>query len=301
MKILVIGSANIDITVKVDRFPEKGETIMGKGLQYAFGGKGANQAITVGKLGGDVTFLTCVGDDTKGHELVKYLSEHHVDVSHVKYSKNSPTGTAIINVDKNGDNTIAVVQGANLECDQAYILENEELFKECEYVLLQLEIPLEAVEGAILLASKYNKKVILNPAPANAELNKDVYKHITYMTPNETESAIMANSKECDVLKNAQLLKEYGVQNVLVTLGEKGSLLYKDSNHQIEVPAIQVNAIDTVAAGDCYNGAFVKALAKGMNEEEAMKYASKASAIAVTRCGAQESIPTQEEMEAFGG
>ena len=301
MKILVIGSANIDITVKVDCFPEKGETIIGKGLAYAFGGKGANQAITIGKLGGDIVFLACVGDDAKGHELVQNLKENHVDVSHVKYSEHNPTGTAIINVDQNGDNTIAVVQGANLECDKDYILEKEELFKECDYVLLQLEIPFDAVEEAILLAAKYNKKVILNPAPASAELNKEVYKHITYMTPNETEIAIMAGLKECDVMKSAQVLKDLGVQNILITLGEEGSLLYKDENNCIKIPAQKVKAIDTVAAGDCYNGAFVKALAEGMNEEDAMKYASIASAIAVTRSGAQESIPTEDEVKNFNG
>lgn len=300
MKILIIGSANIDITVKVDRFPTKGETIMGKELAYAFGGKGANQAITIGKLGGDAIFLACVGDDAKGHELVENLKANHVDVSHIKYSKQNPTGTAIINVDEKGDNNIAVIQGANLECDKAYILEKEELFKECDYVLLQLEIPFDAVEEAIRLAAKYNKKVILNPAPASAELNKDIYKYITYMTPNETESAIMAGLNTCDVMKAARVLKDLGVQNILITLGEDGSLLYKDENNIIQVPARKVKAVDTVAAGDCYNGAFVKALAEGMSEEDAMKYASKASAIAVTRCGAQESIPTEEEVKNFG-
>ena len=299
-KILVIGSANIDITATVDRFPSVGETILGDTLSYAYGGKGANQAMACGKLGGDVTFLTCVGEDNNGIEIVKYLSKHNIDISHIKFSKNRPTGTALINIDKNGDNQIIVIQGANLDCDKEYIESNEVLFKEAEYILLQLEIPLDAVEKAIELAAKYNKQVILNPAPANL-INKDLYKYITYMTPNEKESMVMANTNNNDANENARVLKNMGVKNIIVTLGSKGSMLYKDENNIININANKVKAIDTVAAGDCYNGAFVVALSKGMNEEEAMKYASLASAIAVTRNGAQESIPNEEEMNTFGG
>ena len=302
MRILVIGSVNIDITATVERFPEKGETIIGNDLRYAFGGKGANQAITCGKLGADVVFLACVGNDSKGHEVVEYLKEHNVDMSHVKYSDDSPTGTAIINVNSNGENNIVVIPGANSECDKEYLLQNEKLFEECEFILLQMEIPLDAIETAIELASKYDKKVILNPAPANPKLSKEVYKHITFMTPNETESYLMANmDSNNDVTSSAKALKDLGVKNIIITLGSEGSMLYKDSKTIIRVPAVEVKAIDTVAAGDCYNGAFVSALSKGMSEEEAMKYASIASAIAVTRPGAQESIPNESEINTFGG
>jgi len=297
MSVLVVGSTNIDISVNVGQFPHKGETVLGSGIRYQYGGKGANQACALGKLGGDVTFLTCVGDDGYGHEIVKYLSSTGVKMDRVKYSREYSTGTAIINIDANGDNTIVVVQGANKACDVEYIRANEECFQSCDYVLLQMEIPYETIEESILLAAKYRKKVILNPAPASDHLDKKLYKHITYMTPNEGELKIMSgidgNFDEC-----AGKLMEMGVQKVLVTLGDEGAKLYTDCFKSISVPACKVDAIDTVAAGDCFNGAFTLALDRGDNEEAAMRFANRASAFAVTRRGAQESIPTKEELEA---
>lgn len=295
MSVLVIGSTNMDISVSVERFPKKGETLLGNEVNYKYGGKGANQACACGKLGADVTFLTCVGNDAHGHEIVEYLGSVGVDVSKVKYSNELSTGTAIINVDANGDNTIVVIQGANLACDVEYIRSHEECFKNCEYVLLQMEIPFDAIEEAIVLAAKYGKKVILNPAPASDRLNKDVYKYITYMTPNEVEVKVMSGSNG-DLEEEAEELMKLGVENVLVTLGAEGARLYTKDQTVINVAACKVNAIDTVAAGDCFNGAFVTALDRGDSEEVAMKFANRASAIAVTRKGAQESIPTIEEM-----
>ncbi|MBE6113581.1 MAG: ribokinase [Erysipelotrichaceae bacterium] len=295
MSVLVIGSTNMDISVSVERFPAKGETLLGKEVSYKYGGKGANQACACGKLGAEVTFLTCVGNDAHGHEIVGYLGSVGVDVSKVKYSDELSTGTAVINVDANGDNTIVVIQGANLACDVEYIRSHEDCFKTCDYVLLQMEIPFDAIEEAIKLAAKYDKKVILNPAPASDTLSKDVYKYITYMTPNEVEVKVMASSNG-ELEENAKQLQTLGVENVLVTLGSQGAKLFTKERGEIYVPACKVNAIDTVAAGDCFNGAFVTALDRGDSEEEAMKFANQASAIAVTRKGAQESIPTIEEM-----
>ncbi len=302
MKILAIGSSNVDITAVVNRFPEKGETVIGEDLRYAFGGKGANQATACGKLGGDTVFLTCVGNDSKGHETVDSLTRNHVNTSYVRYSDHRPTGTAIINVDRNGDNSIIVIQGANLECSKEYLEENEELFTACEYVLLQMEIPLDAVERAVELAAAHGRKVILNPAPADPDFRKDLYRHITYITPNETEVSVMAfGAPGHGIEESAARLIELGVQNVIVTLGCEGSLLLKKDGTSVRIPAYRVDAVDTVAAGDCYNGALVKALSEGTDIEDAMRYASMASALAVTRYGAQESIPTEEELEAFGG
>ena len=298
MSVLVIGSTNIDISIRVNRFPKKGETLLGSDISYKYGGKGANQACALGKLGGDVTFLTCVGEDAHGHEIIDSLKACGVDVSKVKYTNMHQTGTAIINVDDNGDNTIIVVQGANLECDVEYIKENEEAFAKCDYVLLQMEIPLNAIEEAIRLAAKYGKKVILNPAPASDALDKEVYKYITYMTPNETEIGIMAKQTgETKDLSNK--LKTMGVKNVLVTLGSKGAILYKEDGSEVTSDAYKVNALDTVAAGDCFNGAFVLGLDNGLSEKEAMQFANAASGIAVTRSGAQESIPTYDEVKEF--
>lgn len=296
MSVLIVGSTNMDISATMDRFPAKGETLLGNDISYQYGGKGANQACALGKLGADATFLTCVGDDGYGHEMVDYLKRTGVNMDRVKYSSTHRTGTAIINVDGRGDNTIVVIQGANLDCDVEYIRANEECFRRCDYVLLQMEIPFDAIEEAILMAAKYGKKVILNPAPASDRLPRELYRYITYMTPNEVEVGIMAGS-EGDPERNAEKLLELGVQNVLVTLGSKGAKLYSGEKESIYVPACKVDAVDTVAAGDCFNGAFAAALDRGDSEEEAMKFANRASAIAVTRRGAQESIPTKEEME----
>ena len=296
MSVLIVGSTNMDISATMDRFPAKGETLLGNDISYQYGGKGANQACALGKLGADATFLTCVGDDGYGHEMVDYLKRTGVNMDRVKYSSTHRTGTAIINVDGRGDNTIVVIQGANLDCDVEYIRANEDCFRRCDYVLLQMEIPFDAIEEAILMAAKYGKKVILNPAPASDRLPRELYRYITYMTPNEVEVGIMAGSAG-DPERNAEKLLELGVQNVLVTLGSKGAKLYSGEKESIYVPACKVDAVDTVAAGDCFNGAFAAALDRGDSEEEAMKFANRASAIAVTRRGAQESIPTKEEME----
>ena len=296
MSVLVIGSTNIDISVGVDRFPKKGETLIGKDLAYKYGGKGANQACALGKLGSDVTFLTCVGNDAHGHEIIDYLSSVGVKTDRVKYTSAYPTGTATITVDANGDNIIIVIQGANKACDVDYIRANEDCFRTCNYVLLQMEIPFDAIEEAILLAAKYNKRVVLNPAPASNALNKALYKHISYMTPNEIEIKVMAGTDE-GLEANARQLLALGVENVLVTLGSEGACLFSGVAESIHVPAYKVQAVDTVTAGDCFNGAFVAALDRGEDVREAMKFANRASAVAVTRKGAQESIPTKEELE----
>ena len=296
MSVLVIGSTNMDISVGVDRFPKKGETLIGNDLAYKFGGKGANQACALGKLGAEVTFLTCVGDDNHGHEIITYLTSVGVKTDRVKFTKEYPTGTATITVDTNGDNIIIVIQGANKGCDVDYIRANEECFRFCNYVLLQMEIPFDAIEEAIRLAAKYNKKVILNPAPASDQLDKELYKHISYMTPNEVEIRVMAGMDN-GLEANAQRLLELGVENVLVTLGSEGASLFSGVTESIHVPACKVEAVDTVAAGDCFNGAFAAALDRGEGVRDAMCFANRASAIAVTRKGAQESIPTKEELE----
>ena len=296
MSILVVGSTNMDISVSVPCFPVKGETRIGSGISYRYGGKGANQACAVGKLGGDVTFMTCVGDDRHGHEIIEYLTRTGVRTDKVKYSREHSTGTAVINVDANGDNTIVVIQGANEACDVEYIRANETCFAACDYVLLQMEIPLDAIEEAIRLAAKYGKKIILNPAPADDRLDRSLYRLITYMTPNEGELRIMSGADK-SLEENARMLMQMGVEKVLVTLGENGARLYANPFESMSVPACKVDAVDTVAAGDCFNGAFVLALDSGESEEEAMRFANRASALAVTRRGAQESIPTRKELE----
>ena len=292
--VLVIGSSNVDLSATVANLPKKGETLMGKSFSTSFGGKGANQAVACGKLGADVTFLSCVGNDDYGKNIIKYLSSVNVKTDLIKVSDNLPTGTALITIDDNGQNTIVVISGANAECDVEYLKANEEEFKKCEYVLLQMEIPIEAIEYAIECAYKYDKKIILNPAPADPNISVEALKKVDYLTPNETEVEIMAKTK--GFKESCDALLELGINNLIVTLGDKGAAIINKETNEI-VEGFKVEAIDTVGAGDCFNGAFVTALSKGKNEAEAIKFANKASSIAVTRKGAQEAIPTIEEME----
>jgi ribokinase len=292
--VLVIGSSNVDLSATVANLPKKGETLMGKSFSTSFGGKGANQAVACGKLGADVTFLSCVGNDDYGKNIIKYLSSVNVKTDLIKVSDNCPTGTALITIDDDGQNTIVVISGANAECDVEYLKANEEEFKKCEYVLLQMEIPIEAIEYAIECAYKYDKKIILNPAPADPNISVEALKKVDYLTPNETEVEIMAKTK--GFKESCDALLELGINNLIVTLGDKGAAIINKETNEI-VEGFKVEAIDTVGAGDCFNGAFVTALSKGKNEAEAIKFANKASSIAVTRKGAQEAIPTIEEME----
>lgn len=293
MSVLVIGSCNVDISVSVSHLPKKGETLLGHEINYSFGGKGANQAVACGKLGADVTFLGCVGSDEHGQKIREYLESVNVNCDYLKVSPIQPTGTAIISVDQVGQNTIVVIAGANSECDVDYLKAHQHAFEACDYVLLQMEIPLSAIEYAIELAKKFNKKVILNPAPALPELNPKLYAMIDYFTPNETELDIMANQSEME--QSIDYLLAKGVGNVLVTIGEKGAYLINSSTRET-IAGYAVEAIDTVGAGDCFNGAFVSALSLGESELDAIKFANKASSIAVTRKGAQEAIPMRDEV-----
>ena len=298
--ILVIGSLNMDLSIAMDRMPAVGETVLGGELTYNLGGKGANQACAAGRLGGTVKMLGCVGSDQFGVGQRESLSACGVDVSDLKESKNLPTGTAVIYVDADGNNSIVVVAGANQACDTAYLKENDELFRWCDYLLMQMEIPLEAIEYAAGRAKELGKTVILNPAPAPESLSPELLANVDYLTPNETE--LMKLSGETGsgmeaVRRGAMALMEKGLRCAVVTLGEEGALLAGQSGFRT-YPARKAEAVDTTAAGDCFNGAFVVALAEGRSEDEAIRFANTASSIAVTKKGAQSSIPSREELEA---
>ncbi|CCZ63450.1 ribokinase [Hungatella hathewayi] len=293
--ILVIGSLNMDLSIDLAKMPVTGETILGRGIAYKTGGKGANQACAAGKLGGRVRMLGCVGQDEFGQKLVKSLSESGVETNYIKESRDLPTGTAVIYVDDNGDNSIVVIPGANMACDVEYLKEQDEQFHWCDYVVLQMEIPYEAVWYSVKRAKELGKTVILNPAPAPAEIPKEVFALVDYITPNETEIAALNGKSIEDVKEGAENLLDQGVGNVLVTLGERGALLV-NRNGETFYPARKVTSVDTTAAGDCFNGAMVAALAEGQNESEAILFANIASSIAVTRKGAQESLPIREEV-----
>ena len=293
--ILVIGSLNMDLSIDLAKMPVTGETILGRGIAYKAGGKGANQACAAGKLGGRVRMLGCVGQDEFGQKLVKSLSESGVETDYIKESRDLPTGTAVIYVDDNGDNSIVVIPGANMACDIEYLKEQDEQFHWCDYVVLQMEIPYEAVGYSVKRAKELGKMVILNPAPAPDEIPEEILSLVDYLTPNETEIIALNGKSKDDIREGAEKLLSRGVSNVIATLGDRGALLVNRYGETF-YPARKVVSVDTTAAGDCFNGAMVAALAEGQSEAEAILFANIASSIAVTRKGAQESLPIREEV-----
>lgn len=293
--ILVIGGLNMDLSIDLAKMPVTGETILGRGIAYKAGGKGANQACAAGKLGGRVRMLGCVGQDEFGQKLVKSLSESGVETDYIKESRDLPTGTAVIYVDDNGDNSIVVIPGANMACDIEYLKEQDEQFHWCDYVVLQMEIPYEAVWYSVKRAKELGKMVILNPAPAPDEIPEEILSLVDYLTPNETEIIALNGKSKDDIREGAEKLLSRGVSNVIATLGDRGALLVNRYGETF-YPARKVVSVDTTAAGDCFNGAMVAALAEGQSEAEAILFANIASSIAVTRKGAQESLPIREEV-----
>ncbi|QHQ60917.1 ribokinase [Anaerocolumna sedimenticola] len=298
-KILIIGSLNMDIVVSLKNMPGLGETVSGYSLTYIPGGKGANQAYAAGKLSGDVSMLGCVGNDEFGRIQLANLKKAGVNITKLKVSDKNPTGTAIIYVNEMGDNSIVIISGANGECDVEYLKENDDLFRWCDYVILQMEIPYESVLYSIKRANRLEKKIILNPAPAPEELPDDILKMLEYITPNETELMKLTDC-ECknleDYIKASRKLLKRGAKNVLVTLGEQGALLVNEKTEKV-YPARKVESVDTTAAGDCFNAALTVGLADNMDEEEAIFFANISSSVAVTRKGAQSSLPDRTEID----
>lgn len=296
-KIIVAGSSNVDMTALMKTLPRPGETIGGATLIQANGGKGANQAVTAGRLGADITFLTCVGDDDHGRMLEKTYAEDGIDTSAMKFVKDVPTGVALIYVDAEGENCIAVAPGANNKLLPEDILKAEAIFENADYLLIQLEIPMETVEAAVSLASDKGVKVILNPAPMN-DIKDSTLDGLYLITPNETEAEKLTGihiDNEEDAHRASLALFEKGVRNVIITLGSNGSLVCTPDSTTL-IHTRKVKAVDTTAAGDVYNGALVTALAEGESLEDAARFATAAAAISVTRAGAQTSIPYRNEL-----
>ena len=297
-KILIAGSLNMDIVINMTRMPVVGETVFGDGLTYIPGGKGANQACAAGRLGGQALMLGCVGQDDFGSTLKQSLADCGVDSSNIRRTA-GPTGTASIYVNSSGDNSIVVIPGANHDCDVDHLKEMDEVFRQCTYVLLQMEIPMESVCYAIRRAKELGKVVILNPAPAPDSLPEEILPMIDYLTPNETELMKLTNQSGEDmdsIREGACLLCSRGIKNVIVTMGKQGSMLVS-GNEAAMFPARKVVSVDTTAAGDCFNGAFVVALSEGKPVDVAIRFANLASSVAVTRDGAQKSLPSREEVE----
>lgn len=286
-KILVIGSINKDLVVTSNRFPKEGETILGNNFTTCNGGKGANQACAIGKLGGDVSILGAVGDDSFAKDLAYALTSNNVNIDNLIIKNNASTGIAVITVTECGANNIIVVQGANALISKDDI--KEDLISLYDIVVIQLEIPLEIAEYAAYTAKKLGKTVVLNPSPA-VKLDKDFLSYIDILIPNETE---------IDMIGGIDYILNSGVENIIITLGAKGCDLIINKNGNIEnkhFDAYKVNVIDTTAAGDSFLGGVVRMLADNKSVEEAIIFATKVSNITVTRKGAIDSIPTYEEV-----
>lgn len=278
-----------------------GETIFGKDFFNSPGGKGANQAVAISKMGSNTYMLGMVGADYFGKQLKNNLKANGINVDYVATTDKS-TGIANIIVEENGQNRIIVVAGANNEVDIKFIQQHETLIAEADIIVTQLEIPLESVSMLLALAKKHNKLTLLNPAPAQ-KLSDDITKNVDYLMPNETELEILTDVKiesEADINKAATLILNKGIKNLIVTLGEKGARLFT-TDKVTEFQAYRVKAIDTTAAGDSFIGGFIRTLANDRPIHEAIEFGMKVAAITVTRQGAQDSIPSLEEVCAFKG
>lgn len=288
----------MDMVIEMKKMPLKGETVLGETLTYIPGGKGANQAFAAGMLGGIVNMLGCVGCDEMGEQLKQNMKKSGTCVDGIAMVQDQSSGMAIIYVDDTGDNSIVVLVGANSVCDVDYLRKNDELFQKSSYIIFQMEIPHEAVYYGIQRAKELGKTVILNPAPAPDGIPTEILAMVDYLTPNETELLKLTDQKEMSmegIRAGAQKLLSLGVKNVLVTLGDKGAFMVNQDGEHL-YPTRKVEAVDTTAAGDCFNGALAVGLAEGMSQAEAIHFANTASSIAVTRKGAQSSIPTREEV-----
>lgn len=296
--IVVIGSSNTDMIVKAGHLPLPGETVLGGQFFTAQGGKGANQAVAAARLGGQVTFVAKVGEDQFGDAAIENYLKDGINTQYVTKNPDAASGVALILVDGKGENSIAVASGANAELSEKDIDEAGEIIRSAAIVLMQLESPMDTVLYAARMAYESGAKVILNPAPA-ASIPMELYRYLYAVTPNETESELLTGVKVTDensALKASEVFIGRGVRRVVITMGSKGAFV-NDGDKSYMVSARKVKAVDTTAAGDTYNGAMCVALAEGKTLRESLEFATKASAIAVTRMGAQPSIPTREEVD----
>ena len=296
--IVVVGSINIDLVSKAERIPVSGETVLATEFKTHLGGKGANQAVAIARLGYPVHMIGKVGSDSFGEKLRSGLEQAGVDISAVGTVEDS-SGVAMIVVSPEGDNIIIVTPGANSALRPHDLDAHVEMIRSARLVLAQLETPMDTIEYLAQLCEREGVPLMLDPAPSHA-LSPAVLRQISWFTPNETEAAFYAAGKKKEsVEETAERLLQQGLRGVVLKLGASGVYLRRQEGLKLHVPAFPVKAVDTTAAGDAFNGAFAVGLARGQSPQESARFAAAAAAVSVTRAGAQPSMPTTDEVDAI--
>ncbi len=299
-KITVVGSSNTDLVAKAPRLPLPGETVIGSKFIIAPGGKGANQAVAIARLGGDVTFVAKLGMDDFGDQAINNFKKDNINTDFIFRTSNSPSGVALIFVDDSGENVIVAVQGANAELSPEDVEKARPVIEQSDILVLQLETPLETVVHAISIAKSKDIPIVLNPAPGK-KLDPDIIKCINYLTPNETETEILTGMRITDdnAVKEAGLkLLKLGAENVIITMGKRGAMLVTEKGCEL-ISGFKVEAIDATAAGDAFNGGLAFAIASKKPVKDAVKFANAVAGLSVTKMGAQPSMPSKSEVDEF--
>jgi ribokinase len=305
--VLIIGSSNMDLNIYSERLPKPGETVTGGTFKQFLGGKGANQAVASVRSGANTTFIAKIGKDGFGDQMVARFSGEGINTTHIIRDSQEASGVAFILIDENGENMISVAPGANARLSKTDIEKASDVIKNASVIVVQMEIPIETIEAIYSIASEGNAIKILNPAPLKP-IPSDMLKNLDIIVPNEGELYrlhSLLNLKEVSgeerekIINISREIAALGVKTIITTLGSKGCLIYEKKHDQaIIVPAFKVKAVDTVGAGDCFNGVLASKLYQGESLITAVKYATAAASIAVTRKGAQESMPHEEEIKA---
>ena len=299
--ILVVGSINMDLVVRSPHMPAPGETVLGNGFATSPGGKGANQAVAVARLGAPCRMIGCLGRDAFGGQLMEGLKGEGIDCTHVRISQDAPTGVAVIIVDAKGENSIVVASGANHRLTPDDVFSAEEAFQGVGVVVLQLELPLPTVRAAIDVARRHGCKVILDPAPAPKTLPDELCR-VDIISPNVPEAEIItgrkAGEERCDKIVASDLIGR-GASAAVLKLGHRGSMVVTADGHFYTVPAYRVSVVDTTAAGDAFTAALAVAVAAGEKLHQAAKFANAAGALACAKFGAQIAMPTLQDVKAL--
>ena len=298
--VVVVGSLNIDHVLKVKELPLKGETVISESYELHEGGKGANQAVAIGRMGIDVYMIGRIGKDTYGKMLIESLTRSNVKTESIVADKKLGTGTALITVDSKGNNTIALYQGANAGVKINDILKNKKTIEKCDIIVLQQEIPKDVISFTINTAKEFKKIIVLNFTPA-LDLNRDSIKKVDFLILNESEISKLAGIKcdEKDVKKPMLKLRKFFKNNIIVTLGEYGSACMTPRGDYYRIPPIHVNSIDSTGAGDAFIGGFVYGLIQKKDIYNCIILGNAAGALSVTKVGAQASLPNENELKDF--